>query len=814
MIEHLIFVGILVTVCLIYATNNPVGHDRKFRLRCFLNWFPLGLTYAFLYMGRYNLTVAKSAFPDAIMPKEAFGDIFGAGAITYAFSFLINGPLVDRIGGKKGILIGAAGSAVMNVLLGVVTYLVLVTDIDINLKFWFIVIYSLNMYFQSYGAVSIVKVNAYWFHVKERGVFGGIFGTLISLGIYFAFDWGGSIVRATKATLSATDLERIGPVGKALRSAVGAEGGVCDATWFVFFIPAAVMVIFFIIDLLVLKDTPGEAGFEDYDTGDASSGEMDKDFSALDLFKKIFTNPVIMTIAVIEFCSGVLRNGIMHWYRIFVSMNEAGRVVGEEFYQYSVWFKDHWGLLLCFAGICGGFFAGTVSDKLFQSRRGPSAAFMYMGMLVATALMTGVLVLGVGGATVRLSSVADGKDLHTLEGHEGVIASLEFSPDGKHLLSGSGDETIRVWDVKTGKMVSSLEGHKGAVRSIDLTADGKRLVSGGSDKTIRLWDLETGEQQYELKGHKGAVTHVSITPDGRFLASASTEKEVRLWDIGRVRSLEAQPAHGIAGLTFSPDGSTLATAGGVYVYTFDAATGEQIRKPDVATGKFRCQTGKFSCLAMSSDGRLIAAGAKETVGKDEARTTIYSVHVLDAVTGEQRRTFDAHETTVTALAFSPDGQTLASASADHTVKLWDMTSGEEIRKIGGQEHWVASLAFSPDGKTIASGSWDKDIALYTAAIALGILVILISLCVIGVHGLLSGTATMDFGGRKGAGTAVGVIDGFVYLGTGFQSICLGRICAWDWSYWPIFLIPFTIVALILSIRIWQAFPHAKRKGAK
>ena len=78
-------------------------HSREFRIRRFLNWFPMGLTYAFLYMGRYNLTVSKNALGD-LMTKADFGTIFGAGTITYAFAFLINGPLTDRIGGKKGLL--------------------------------------------------------------------------------------------------------------------------------------------------------------------------------------------------------------------------------------------------------------------------------------------------------------------------------------------------------------------------------------------------------------------------------------------------------------------------------------------------------------------------------------------------------------------------------------------------------------------------------------------------------------------------------------------------------------------------------------
>jgi hypothetical protein len=86
---------------------------------------------------------------------------------------------------------------------------------------------------------------------------------------------------------------------------------------------------------------------------------------------------------------------------------------------------------------------------------------------------------------------------------------------------------------------------------------------------------------------------------------------------------------------------------------------------------------------------------------------------------------------------------------------------------------------------------------------LGAIVFLISLCVIGTHGLLSGTATMDFGGKKGAATAVAMIDGFVYMGTGFQAVALGKITSFDWSYWPVFLFPFAIIGTLLLRRLWN-----------
>jgi len=464
----------------IYRKNPEVDHTIKFKIRRAINWVPLGLTYAFLYMGRYNLTVSKNALGD-LMTKEDFGIIFAAGTITYAISFLINGPLTDRIGGKKAILIGATGAAIANILMGVVTYGYLVNSWAMNLTVVFSILYSLNMYFQSYGAVAIVKVNASWFHVRERGVFGGIFGILISLGIYFAFDWGFSIVNATKAVVN-VDLSFFQVI---LRDILGIAGGTVDQTWWVFFIPAAILVIFVIIDFFVLKDTPGQAGFKDFYTADASAGEEDKPFNLKDILKKILTNKIILTIALIEFCTGVLRNGVMHWYPIYL---KDFMHLGSDAFM-----RQNWGLILMLAGVFGGMFAGVASDKIFGSRRGPVAGLLYGLMFFATLLM-----------------------VFTVKGNEVFLA--------------------------------------------------------------------------------------------------------------------------------------------------------------------------ISVVAMS-------------------------------------------------------------------------------------------------------------------------------FCVIGTHGMLSGTSTMDFGGRKAAATAVGLIDGFVYLGTGFQSICLGFISTNNWSYWPVFLIPFTLIGFALAVKIWKAMPKPAGKKA-
>ena len=348
---------LLLVVIAIVVNRLPqveLGHSDRYRHRRARNWLPVGLLYSFLYMGRYNLTVAKGVFEDmtgtsgeSLMTNADFGLIFGVGTAVYGFAFLINGPITDRVGGKKALLVGGAGSALANLAMGWVT----LTEFTDNLPLVFSLLYGVNMYFQSFGAVAIVKINAPWFHVRERGVFGAIFGILISLGVYFAFD-----------------------VGKMIVDNFPLE-------W-VFFVPSIVLGTAFFAVLVLAVNSPGLAGFEDFDTGDASSGEehLPPD-RAIDVFSRMFRSPIVMTIAMIEFCSGFLRQAIMQWYRTYAkAVGETGAFVYE-----------NWGMLLCCAGIMGGVFAGVISDRVFGSRRGPVAAVLYGAMLVSAVVLTFLL---------------------------------------------------------------------------------------------------------------------------------------------------------------------------------------------------------------------------------------------------------------------------------------------------------------------------------------------------------------------------------------------------------------------------------------
>ena len=368
--------GTLSAVIYLYFRFNPLNHDRRFMIRRFVNWFPLGISYAFLYMARMNLNVSQDSL-GTLMSPESFGTIFAVGAIVYAASLVVNGPIVDRIGGKRGIMIATIGAAVANVALGGATYLLQKGRLPFNMTLVFSVLYAINMCFQSFGAVSIIKVKAYWFHVRERGIFGAIFGTLISLGVYLAFDWGHAVVVASKAKVADPNfLQRL------FQSLFDVWDGSTDAIWLVYFIPAGILLVLAVIDFFLIRDTPSEAGLADFDTHDASSGEMHLEFTTMDLLKRVFLNPILLMVCAIEFTNGVIRNGIINWYFPFIKETHQ---VGVEF------FHDNWGFLLFVGGVGGGYVAGHISDKFFHSRRGPPVAMSAGILAILLAVMAAVL---------------------------------------------------------------------------------------------------------------------------------------------------------------------------------------------------------------------------------------------------------------------------------------------------------------------------------------------------------------------------------------------------------------------------------------
>ncbi len=247
-----------------------MDHSPAYRLRRFLNWFPLGLTYAAMYMGRYNFNIVKNDIGAWYhLDKAQMGFIASAGFWTYGLAVALNGPLADRIGGRKAILIGSLGAALVNLLVGLMFLNGDATKVLLSMS----LLWSLNMYFQSFGALSVVKVNSTWFHVKERGVFGGIFGIMISSGYFLATTIGALLLASSRSW---------------------------TVIWFV---PAMAMTFMFGVDWFLVRNRPSHAGHPDFDTGDGSNAASAEDapLPLAELIRKVFSNPIIISLIIAEF---------------------------------------------------------------------------------------------------------------------------------------------------------------------------------------------------------------------------------------------------------------------------------------------------------------------------------------------------------------------------------------------------------------------------------------------------------------------------------------------------------------------------------
>jgi WD40 repeat protein/serine/threonine protein kinase len=322
--------------------------------------------------------------------------------------------------------------------------------------------------------------------------------------------------------------------------------------------------------------------------------------------------------------------------------------------------------------------------------------------------------------TVRMWDVSTGDVRYTLRGHTDKVLDTAFSPDGKTLASVGYDRTIWLWDSVTGQARSTLQGHGHWVTSVAFSPDGKTLASGSGDQTVKLWDVATSQERLTLRGHTAMVQSLAFSLDGKVLASGSgfldDAGEAILWNLptGQLKATLKIPRKRVASVAFSPDGKTLASA-----LTFIGVDGV-VQLWDVATGApkatYKGHTRSVNSVAYAPDGKTLASGGEDL-----------TVKLWDLATGKEKTNLMGHGHYVHSVAFAPDGTTLVSASRDHTVKLWELTSREPQDILGASKaeiintlppsHPTYGLSFytavvSPDGNTLASASADKTITLW------------------------------------------------------------------------------------------------------
>jgi WD40 repeat protein len=251
------------------------------------------------------------------------------------------------------------------------------------------------------------------------------------------------------------------------------------------------------------------------------------------------------------------------------------------------------------------------------------------------------------------------------------VRALAYAPGGKTLAVGGGDGSVRILDSTSGQEIRRFAAHLvnpqalfGGVHGLAFGANARSLVTWGSDYTLRLWDTDTSRELRRFGGKD--LTGAVLSPDGQLLAASVRVpgKPVRLWNVATGAEVRALSCTGAAGqLAFSPDGKTLAAT-------------------------------------ISPNGQAEQPG-----------------HVIrwEVASGREIGRLSGHESDIFALAFAPNGSTLATGGCDKTIRIWDLASGKEIRKIGRLGTPIYQLVFTRDGKTLFARVAENRVRLWDPA---------------------------------------------------------------------------------------------------
>jgi WD40 repeat protein len=316
---------------------------------------------------------------------------------------------------------------------------------------------------------------------------------------------------------------------------------------------------------------------------------------------------------------------------------------------------------------------------------------------------------------------SNGQVIKTLNGYQSWkskdrreydFRDIEFSPDSKSIAAASTDQTIQIWSFPDGKLFQILEGHQDWVYDVQFSLDGKLIVSsgGGSDKTLRLWKRSDGRLLKTIaKAHNDSF-HISVSPDSKLIGTAGADQIIKLWDVNNILSepeanlsvsnnpsilLKSIKGHQseFSGLSFSPDNQMIAVAGKDGIVT--------LWQVDPFLSTLKVSELKVLKVTFSSSGKVIAtAGADNTVR-------------LWSREGKLLRTFKGQQDWIFGLSFSPDDQLIASASEDGTVNIWRTDNGTLYRQLkhNGKAY---DVSFSPNGQLVASVGEDNLLRLWEA----------------------------------------------------------------------------------------------------
>lgn len=299
----------------------------------------------------------------------------------------------------------------------------------------------------------------------------------------------------------------------------------------------------------------------------------------------------------------------------------------------------------------------------------------------------GKIIAHTSGLHVVQRKMANVKTPILFKGHMGVVSTVRFSPDMRHMASGSEDKSVIVWDYAEPKIAARLEGHSELVSTIAWSHDGQRLASGSWDKKVKVWDRESASEVKELTAHSSEIMSVAFSPDGAQLATAAKDGPILLWttdDFSPAGELTRPQSDGAIDLCFSPDGKTLAAA---YVepgiVLWDVAEKKAIREWVAGT------KGTVRIRFIENGQKLVATGFDNTV-------SVWNIEDASRIA-----TLRGHGSSVTGLGVIDDGKILVTSSFDQSLRIWRDQTAPESEIVDSTGSRITALRKSHSGRLLA-----------------------------------------------------------------------------------------------------------------
>jgi WD40 repeat protein len=344
---------------------------------------------------------------------------------------------------------------------------------------------------------------------------------------------------------------------------------------------------------------------------------------------------------------------------------------------------------------------------------------------------------------VSMWSTSDRQLVRTIKLFSGEVASLAVSSNGRWLAAGCGDNSIRLYDGQTGKL-QNLSGHTDLVLTLAFGPTDRLLASAGRDRDVRLWDVGHSKKSRLLGKHEDVVVHVSFNRNGTQIASSAKDLAVRLWRLTN-KHIETQRVSAFGNLmlcsSFDSTGDELALGsedGTVRVWDIARLTELlvlQAGKSGVRSVSFssegrnlvamdregivhtwnlteqrawrtlRGHGAAVSGVAINQDGTIIATGCQDKM-----------VRLWDGNTTQLKKVLRPQDPkakdTILWIAFSPNGEYVASSSEEGWVRIYDIHSGNEVKTLPRHANSVWGVVFGPDSKTLATGDSDGRVRLW------------------------------------------------------------------------------------------------------